>query len=106
MNMTANIVEYQVRPESADSLHEQVRTHLVPAAQQASGYQGFILLDRGAGSRLAIVVFDSATNAQGAQEALVKIGVEHTGSFMLGPIQRSMGTVVISDGAFAGAPAV
>jgi hypothetical protein len=105
MNMAANIVEYTVNPESAETLHERVRNHLVPAARQASGYQGFLLVDRGAGSRLAVVLFDSAANAQIAQETLAPIGIEQTGSLMQGPIQRSVGTVVFSDGAFADAAA-
>ena len=105
MNMAANIVEYTVNPESAETLLERVRTHLVPAARQAKGYRGFLLLDRGAGSRLAIVLFDSAATAQSAQDTLAPIGIEQTGSLMQGPIQRSVGTVVINDGELADASA-
>ena len=104
MNMAANIVEYSVNPESAETLHERVQAHLVPAARQAKGYLGFLLLDRGAGSRLAILLFDSAANAQSAQETLAPIGIEQTSSLMSGPIQRFNATVVINDGAFADSP--
>ena len=101
MNMAANIVEYTVNPEQAETLHDRVRTHLVPATRTATGYRGFLLLDRGAGSRLAILLFDSAANAESAQKTLAPLGVEHTASLMQGPIQRSLGTVVINDGEFA-----
>lgn len=100
MTMAANIVEYTVNPEQADTLHERVRTHLVPAARQAQGYRGFLLLDRGAGKRLAVLLFDSAADAQAAQETLAPVGMEHTAALMQGPIQRSVGTVVINDGVF------
>ena len=101
MNIAANIVEYIAKPESAETLHERVRAELVPAARQAQGYRGFLLLDRGAGRRLAIVLFDSAANAQSAQDNLGRMGVELTGSLIQGDIQRSVGTVVINDGEFA-----
>ena len=105
MTMAANIVEYTVSPEHADTLRERVRTHLVPAARQARGYRGFLLLDRGAGKRLALALFDSAADAQAAQETLAPVGMEQTAALMQGPIQRSVGTAVINDGVFADAAA-
>ena len=105
MTMAANIVEYTVNPEHADTLRERVQAHLVPAARQARGYRGFLLLDRGAGKRLAVVLFDSAADAQTAQETLAPLGMEQTAALMQGPIQRAIGTVVISDGVFADAAA-
>ena len=104
MTMAANIVEYTVRPEHGDALRDRVRENLVPVARQAQGYRGFLLLDRGEGKRVAIVLFDSAADAQAAQATLAPVGVEHTGDLMQGPIQRSIGTVVIEDGVFAGMP--
>lgn len=101
MTMAANIIEYTVNPEHAKTLHERVRTHLVPVARQARGYRGFLLLDRGAGKRLAVVLFASAADAQGAQETLAPVGMEQTAALMQGAIQRSVGTVVINDGVFA-----
>ncbi len=105
MSLASNIVEYTVNPEHADTLRDRVREHLLPAARQTRGYRGFLLLDRGEGKRLALVLYDSAADAEAAQKTLAPIGVEHTGALMQGPIQRSIGSVVIDDGVFAGAPA-
>ncbi len=105
MSMATNIVEYTVSPEHADTLRDRVREHILPLARQARGYRGFLLLDRGAGARLAILLFDSAEDARAAQEAIGPVGMEHTGALMQGPIQRSLGTVVINDGVFADAVA-
>ena len=102
MSMAANIVEYTVNLEHAETLHSRVREHLVPAARETQGYRGFLLLDRGEGKRLAVVLYDSAADARAAQETLVPIGVEHTAALMQGPIQRALGAVVINDGVFAG----
>jgi hypothetical protein len=49
--------------------------------------------------------FDSAANAQSDQDILAPIGIAQTGSLMQRPIQRPVGTVVISDREFADAPA-
>jgi hypothetical protein len=101
--MAAGIVEYTVSPEHAETLRDRVRAHLVPAARAAQGYRGFLLLDRGAGKRIGIVLFDSAADAKTAQATLAPLGMEHTGALMQGPIERSVGTVVINDGVFADA---
>ncbi len=105
MDMATNIVEYTVDPEQAETLHSRVREHLVPAARQTQGYRGFLLLDRGEGKRLAILLFDSAADARAAQETLAPVGIEHTAALMQGPIQRAVGAVVIGDGVFAEAVA-
>ena len=105
MSMASNIVEYTVDPEHADTLHDRVRAHLVPAARQTQGYRGFLLLDRGEGKRLAVVLYDSVADTRAAQETLAPVGIEHTADLMQGPIQRSVGTVVINDGVFADAAA-
>ena len=103
MDMAANIVEYTVNPEHADTLRARVQAHLVPAARQAPGYRGFLLLDRGLGKRLALVLFESAAAAQAAQAILAPVGIEQTGALMQGAIERSVGTVLINDGVFADA---
>ncbi len=97
----ASIVEYTVNPENATELHERVQQHLVPAARQVKGYQGFLLVDRGDGKRLAVLLYDSVENVQAAQEVLTTVGREHTYSLMSGPALGSLGTVVIGDGVFA-----
>jgi hypothetical protein len=101
--MAAGIVEYTISPEHAETLRDRVQAYLVPAARTAQGYRGFLVLDRGAGKRIGIVLFDSAADAQTAQVTLGPLGMEHTGALMQGPIERSIGTVVINDGVFADA---
>ncbi|MGH2588702.1 MAG: hypothetical protein ACRDJE_27570 [Dehalococcoidia bacterium] len=101
MSMATNIVEYTVSPEHAETLHGRVQERLVPAARQTQGYRGFLLLDRGEGTRLAVVLYDSAAAARAAQQTLVPVGMEITADLIQGPIQRTVGTVVISDGVFA-----
>ena len=103
MDMAANIVEYTVNPEQADTLRARVQAHLVSTARQAPGYRGFLLLDRGLGKRLALVLFESAAAAQAAQAILAPVGIEQTGALMQGAIERSVGTVLINDGVFADA---
>jgi hypothetical protein len=72
--------------------------HLVPAARQVKGYQGFLLLDQGEGKRLAILLYDSVEGVQAAQQALAPVGQEHTYALMSEPALGSLGTVVVSDG--------
>jgi hypothetical protein len=101
MSRAASIVEYTVNPEHAETLHARVREHLVPVARQVQGYQGFLLLDRGEGRRLAVLLFDSVEGVRAAQEALTPPGREHTYALMSGPALGSLGLVVIGDGVFA-----
>ena len=101
MAMAASIVEYTVKPEHTEELHRRVREHLLPAAQQTKGYRGMLLLDRGDGKRLAVLLFESAKEVRAAQEALTPIGREHAYALMEGPALGSVGTVVIGDGVFA-----
>lgn len=104
--MAASIVEYTVNSEHAEELHARVREHLLPVARQAKGYRGMILLDRGDGKRMAVLLFDSLEEVGAAKEALTPIGREHTYALMQGPALGSVGTVVVADGVFAGpAPA-
>ena len=103
MIKAASIVEYTVDSENADELHRRVREYLVPAARQVQGYQGFLLLDRGDGRRMALVLYDSVEGVQAAKEALTPLGREHTYALMSGPALGSVGTVIIGDGVFADA---
>lgn len=103
MTMAAGIAEYTIGPEHTQTLLDRVQTYLVPTARAAHGYRGFLVLDRGEGKRIGIVLFDSAADAQNAQATLGPLGVKHTGALMQGPIERSLGTVVLNDGVFADA---
>ena len=101
MSRAASIVTYAVDPAHAGDLHQRVQAHLVPAARQLPGYQGFLLLDQGEGKRLALLLFDSAEAVQAAQATLTPVGAEHTYALMTEPAQDSLATVVIGDGVFA-----
>ena len=101
MSMGATVVEYVVNPEHAEELIGRVQQHLLPAARQANGYRGFLLLDQGDGKRLALVLFDSEETAQAARELLSPIGREHIYPLMQGSPRGAPGTVIISDGVFA-----
>ena len=89
-----------MKPEHAEELHRKVRQYLVRATRQVKGYQGFLLVDRGDGRRLAVLLYDSVEDVQAAQEALSPLGEEHTYSLMSGPALGSLGTVIIGDGVF------
>jgi hypothetical protein len=97
----ASVVQYTVNEENAAELRRRVQEHLVPAARQVSGYQGFLLLDLGAGKRMAILLYDSPASVRAAQEALTPVGSEHTYALMSGPALGALGMVVVSDGVFA-----
>ena len=101
MSMGVSIVTYPVNAEQAEELNKRVREHLVPAARQVPGYRGFLVVDQGDNKRLAVLLFDSLAGAQAAQQTLGPIGREHTYALMAGPVQGSLGTVVIADGIFA-----
>ena len=101
--MAASLVEYGVDPYNAEELHARVREHLLPVARRTKGYHGMILLDRGGGKRLAILLYDSVEQVGAAKEALTSIGREHTYRLMQGPGLGSVGIVVIGDGVFADA---
>lgn len=58
---------------------------------------------RSASTAPAVVPYDAEADARAAQDTLVRVGVELTAGLMQGAIQRSVGTVVISDGVFDGA---
>ncbi|MEO6045435.1 MAG: hypothetical protein ABIQ47_16165 [Tepidiformaceae bacterium] len=100
MSRAASVVEYSVNAENAEELHERVRRHLVPAARQVKGYEGFLLLDKGDGKRMAILLFDSVEGVQAAQQVLTPVGEQYTYSLMSGPALGGLGKVVISDGVF------
>jgi hypothetical protein len=102
MTMAASVVTYTVQAEHADELRERVQTYLVPAAQQLTGYRGFLLLDQGDNKRLALLLFDSAADARAAQQALSPVGSQHTYALMASPAVGSLGSVLIADGVFAG----
>jgi hypothetical protein len=99
--MGVSVVTYPVDPQQADELHRRVREHLVPAAQQVTGYRGFLLVEQGENRRLAVLLFDSVEAAQAAQQALTPVGREQTYGLMTGPAVGMLGTVVIADGIFA-----
>ena len=98
MSMGASIVTYTVDAANADELTARVRQHLVPAARQAEGYRGFLLIDQGDGKRLAVLLVDSVELVGPAQQALTPVGSEHTYALMSGPAVGSVGTVLIADG--------
>lgn len=101
MSMGASVVTYSVDQEHADELRTRVEQHLVPAARQAHGYRGFLLLDQGDGKRLALLLFDSVEDARAAQGTLTPVGRDHTYALMSGPALGSLGTAVVADGVFA-----
>ena len=78
MSRAASVVEYSVNAENAEELHERVRQHLVPAARQVKGYEGFLLLDKGDGKRMAILLFDSVEGVQAAQQVPTPVGEQYT----------------------------
>lgn len=101
MDQAASVVEYTVTAAHAEELRRRVDRHLVPAARQLHGYRGFLLLDRGEGRRMAILLFDSAADVHAAQEALSPVGAEQTYALMSSPALGSLAHVVIANGVFA-----
>ena len=103
--LVATVVMYTVKPDKEEALRESVERHLVPAARQAEGYRGFLLLDQKEGKRLAVVLFDSPEHARAAQ-ALISGAARDGGVYelMVGPQTEStrsmMGTAIIADGIF------
>jgi len=100
MNRGASVVTYSIDPKDADELQRRIQDHLVPAARQTKGYQGFLLLDQGDGKRLALLLFDSVDDARAAQGVLTPVGSEYTYALMTGPALGSLSNVVIGDGVF------
>lgn len=101
MSRAASVVTYTVDAENAEELHDKVRQHLIPAARQVKGYEGFLLLDHGDGKRMAILLYDSVEGVRAAQQVLSPVGEEHTYALMSGPALGSLGTVILDDGVFA-----
>ncbi len=104
MTMGATVVTYTVEPENAEELHARIRDHLVPAARQAAGYRGFLLLDQGEAQRLAIVLFESVELAMKAQSVIDPVSAEHIYALMSSPSVGSLSTVVFGDGVFGEMP--
>jgi len=102
MTMATSIVEYTVKPENVDVLVRRVREQLLPVARQTQGYRGCMLLDRGEGKRLAVLLYDSEADVRAAQQVLMPVGSEHTSALMAGPLTGSVATVLLGDGAFRG----
>jgi hypothetical protein len=71
---------------------------LIPAARDAQGYRGFLLLDQGEGKRLAIVLCDSIDSAKSLQGVLGPIARDHIYPLMTSPSIGVLSTVVLSDG--------
>jgi hypothetical protein len=100
MEQGVSIVTYTVATERAEELTRRVREHLLPAARQLPGYQGFLLVDQGDGKRLALVLFASVAAAQAAPAALTPVGREHTYALMTSPALGTIGQVIVGDGIF------
>jgi hypothetical protein len=98
MIRAASIVEYTVNENEGDELNRRVADYLVPAAREISGYQGFILFDRGENRRMAVLLFDSPDGVRTAQQVLTPVGEEHTYALMSSPAIGSLGMVVVADG--------
>jgi hypothetical protein len=98
MIRAASIVEYTVRENEGDELKRRVEAHLVPAAREISGYEGFLLFDRGENRRMAVLLFDSPEGVRTAQQVLTPVGEEHTYALMSSPAIGSLGMVVVADG--------
>ena len=102
MNLAANIVTYTVDAEHAEELLERVRHYLLPAAQQATGYLGFILLDQGDGKRMAVLLFDSLEAAQSAPRTLTPVGQQYIYDLLTVPAEGSQAKVILVDGVLGG----
>ena len=98
MGMTASMVTYRVAEKDAEELARRINDHLVPAAIGLKGYRGFLLLDQGEGTRMAILLFDAIDDARAAQEALTPIGAKHTYALMTSPAIGALCPVLIADG--------
>ena len=97
----ATIVTYSVSEENTGKLHEAVETLLIPAAQTAPGYRGFLLFDQGEGKRLAVVLCDSTESAKALQGVLGPIAAQHIYPLMTSPSIGTLSRVVLSDGVCA-----
>ncbi len=91
MSMGATVVTYTVDAANAKELHRRIRELLVPAARQAAGYRGFLLLDQGEGKRLAVVLFDSVELALKAQSVIGTVA----GEFIYGLMSKSIGGIAL-----------
>ena len=101
MNGAATVVTYSVSDENSDQLHHLVATLLIPAARDAQGYRGFLLLNQGEGKRMAVVLCDSIESARALQGVLGPIARDHIYSLMTSPSIGTLSTVVLSDGVCA-----
>jgi hypothetical protein len=98
MKGAATVVTYSVSDENSDQLHNLVETMLIPAARDAHGYRGFLLLNQGEGKRLAVVLCDSIESARALQNVLGPIASDHIYPLMTSPSIGTLSTVVLSDG--------
>ena len=99
MNGAATVVTYSVSDVNSEQLHKLVETLLIPAARNAQGYRGFLLLDQGEGKRLAIVLCDSIESARALQGVLGPIARDHIYPLMTSPSIGVLSTVILSEGA-------
>ena len=93
------IVEYTVAPEDAEEATRRVAEAVMPAAREMPGYRGFLLIDRGDGRRMGMVLCKSDEAAAAIAAALVPIGREQTYPLMQGRPARSLGAALVMDGA-------
>jgi len=98
VNGAATVVTYSVSDENGNLLHNLVETMLIPAAQDAQGYRGFLLLNQGDGKRLAVVLCDSIDSARALQGVLGPIARDHIYPLMTSHSIGTLSTVVLSDG--------
>ena len=98
MTGAATVVTYSVSDENGERLHNLVETLLIPAARDAQGYRGFLLLNQGDGKRLAVVLCDGIESARALQSVLGPIARDHIYPLMTSPSIGTLSTVVLSDG--------
>jgi hypothetical protein len=101
MSMGATVVTYTVDAANADKLRQAIEEYLIPAAQTAQGYRGFLVLDQGDGKRVGLVLFDSAQEAKAAQSIIGPVAGQRIYPLLSSPSVGALGTAIIADGVFA-----
>jgi heme-degrading monooxygenase HmoA len=60
----AQVITFEDSPQDLEDGIAHVQEEVVPAAQEASGVKGVWLVDREAGTRMSVVMFDDEESAQ------------------------------------------